>query len=309
MTNFRAWTNATYGLDTYTLNETRFYELLMDFRATATQETDDALNYQDLIGFIDGDLKFATVQFTSTLEILDPLQDKLDYHGVLRDFRDHVRSYDECNECNCGSLKFVGTGTFQWMRSEEGVVNGFYQGLYIAFPVAFCVLLFATANILISLYAILSVFFIVFGVLGFVNYGLMWNLGIAESIAGIIIIGFSVDYTVHLGHMFTYGEHVGLHTREDKFEFASRKIVATIIGGAITTLGAGVFMFACQLTFFFKMATLIVCTIVMSFVYALGFFMSLLYLFGPEGRVGNLKHMSKQLMGMSGLKVGTTTTA
>ena len=29
-----------------------------------------------------------------------------------------------------------------------------------------------------------------------------WSLGVAESIAGVIVIGFSVDYTVHLGHIY-----------------------------------------------------------------------------------------------------------
>ena len=29
-----------------------------------------------------------------------------------------------------------------------------------------------------------------------------WALGIAESIAAVIVIGFSVDFTVHLAHMY-----------------------------------------------------------------------------------------------------------
>lgn len=139
--------------------------------------------------------------------------------------------------------------------------------------------------------AILSVFFITFGVLGFVNYALDWYLGVAESIAGIIIIGFSVDYTVHLGHMFTEAQsEAGLTSRKEKFEFAARKIGSTVIGGAITTLGAGVVLFACQLTFFTKMAVLITGTILLSLLYSLGFFMSSLYLIGPEGNTGNIRY-------------------
>ena len=47
-------------------------------------------------------------------------------------------------------------------------------------------------------------------------------------------------------------------------------------------------MFLCQLGFFYKMAVLIVITIMFSFIYSLGFFLSLCVVIGPEGTFGNL---------------------
>ena len=96
--------------------------------------------------------------------------------------------------------------------------------------------------------------------------------------------------------MFTEGEEAGLHTRELKFKYASKKMVTTVIGGAITTIGAGVFMFACQMQFFVKMAVLIVGTIVLSCMYSLGFFMSTLVLVGPEREQGDLRPYFRQIM-------------
>lgn len=64
---------------------------------------------------------------------------------------------------------------------------------------------------------------------------------------------------------------------------------STVVAGAITTGGSGCFMFACQLVFFFKMALLIVMTIVFSFIYAFMFFVPLLVLAGPNTTMGNLK--------------------
>ena len=58
------------------------------------------------------------------------------------------------------------------------------------------------------------------------------------------------------------------------------------MGGAITTAGAGLVMFACQLLFFVKMAILIVSTIILSTLYSLYFFMGILLLIGPENDVG-----------------------
>ena len=76
-------------------------------------------------------------------------------------------------------------------------------GLLVAFPVAFCTLLFATQNVTISLYAIFAIVAIVSSVLG-VAERMGWALGIAESIAAVIVVGFSVDYTFYLGHMYDH---------------------------------------------------------------------------------------------------------
>lgn len=106
-----------------------------------------------------------------------------------------------------------------WTRTEEGLVNGMFTGLAMCFPVAFIVLALATGNVILSLYAIVSIAFVVASVLGFVQVCMVsllrrvhggtqqladhhhhhttvvqnflgWNLGVAESIAAVIVIGF-----------------------------------------------------------------------------------------------------------------------
>ena len=99
--------------------------------------------------------------------------------------------------------------------------------------VAFLVLVFATGNVILAMYAIISIFFIVFGVLGFVQSSLGWDLGVAESVAGIIIIGFSVDYTVHLGNEYIQGGREGYDDRISRVVYASRRIVSTVAAAAI----------------------------------------------------------------------------
>ena len=46
---------------------------------------------------------------------------------------------------------------FVWMVTERALVDGIYTGLAICFPVAFCVLVFATGSFTISAFAILSI--------------------------------------------------------------------------------------------------------------------------------------------------------
>ncbi len=97
----------------------------------------------------------------------------------------------------------------------------------------------------------------------------------------------AVDYTVHLGHMYSSKE-ANTDTREGRTTYAMTYMGGTVIGGALTTLVAGLTLFACTLQFFTKMATLLTWTIVLSLVYALFLFMPLCAVAGPSGNVGNI---------------------
>ena len=110
-----------------------------------------------------------------------------------------------------------------------------------------------------------------------------------------MVIGFSVDYTIHLGHMFDVARSQGLTTRQEKFDYSIRKMGETVLAGAITTAGSTVFLLACQLTFFTAMGTLIILTVAYSLGYSLLFFMPLLRIMGPEGRVGDICHFLRGL--------------
>jgi predicted RND superfamily exporter protein len=176
-----------------------------------------------------------------------------------------------------------------WMETEKALVAGLMNGLAICFPIAFVVLAVATRNFILSIIATLSIGFIVASVLGSVKLFYGWDLGIAETIAGIIVIGFSVDYVVHMGHMYIEAaEKSGAMTREKRFFYAASKMGSTVMAGAITTAGSGAFMFVCQMRFFYKMAILITMTIGYSFVFSFGFFMAFLVIAGPEYDESNL---------------------
>jgi len=131
---------------------------------------------------------------------------------------------------------------------------------------------------------------------------------------------FSVDYVVHLGHMYSECVHAD---RDSRVRHAAVTMGVTVVAGAATTLGAGLVMLLCQLTFFTKvlcadahtvaatylyggvhcahavcwrgahaqMALLITLTIAFSFLTALGPFLALCAAAGPEGRVGNIADM------------------
>ena len=103
--------------------------------------------------------------------------------------------------------------------------------------------------------------------------------------------GFSVDYVVHMGHMYIEAaEKSGAMTREKRFFYAASKMGSTVMAGAITTAGSGAFMFLCQMMFFYKMAVrcfflyillfFLIFTIILCFLCILTFFeFFLVYIF------------------------------
>ena len=69
----------------------------------------------------------------------------------------------------------------------------------------------------------------------------------------------------------------------------------SIIGGAITTLGAGAFLCLGKMDFFKKMGELLICTIVFSILWALGFFSALLMIIGPMGNHGSILYIFNKI--------------
>jgi protein dispatched 1 len=164
--------------------------------------------------------------------------------------------------------------------------EGAVSGIAISVSLAFVILLFATLNVMISIYAIMAVGCICSSVVGLMVL-LEWQMGVSESIAMVIIIGFSVDYVVHLAAHYV---HSAKEMRTDRATEAIRDMGISIFSGAVTTLGSGIFLYNCNVKFFVKFATIMVSTVSFSLIYAFFFFMALAHAIGPQGKQGSITH-------------------
>ena len=263
-----------------------FYGELTSFRETTYpgmmlgQESDGS-TWKDYIGFLDGRLRYVTVPTSLTMEWNRGIQER---RKVINRVIKFVEAQQQSIPAELGHLTYDGGMQFLWADMFEALRVSLFEGLAICFPVAFVVLLYSTENILVSLYAIFGIALIVASVLGTIEYIYGWDLGIVESLMGNLVVGFSVDYTIHLGHMFVAaGRERDLKSSVDRFSFAICKMGGTVVGGAVTTLGAGLCMLPCQLVFFYKLGLLMVTTILFSLIYSFGFVMPLLAAAGPSG--------------------------
>lgn len=170
------------------------------------------------------------------------------------------------------------------------MVKNVLSGMILSFGVCTFILLLATNNIVVTFFAMVSIVVIVGSVLACLEF-LGWSLGTTESIACIIVVGFSIDYVVHLGN--SYLENTK-KTRFLRCEEALLNMGISVVGGAITTIGAGMFLFGCQLIFFNKFGAILVLTIAFSVIISMTFFLACLHVFGPENECGKISAIFKR---------------
>lgn len=100
----------------------------------------------------------------------------------------------------------------------------------------------------------------------------------SESICIVILIGFSVDYVVHLAADYN---HSSKKEKGDRMRQAYREMGVSIMSGSITTFGSGAMLFGGTIITFQKFAVLITSTIVFSFFTSMLFFGALCHVCGP----------------------------
>jgi predicted RND superfamily exporter protein len=121
-----------------------------------------------------------------------------------------------------------------------------------------------------------------------------WEMGIGETICIIVVIGVSVDYSVHLAHAYN---HSAAATRQEKVKAASSSMGISLLGGLATTIGASLFLAFADVLFFKNFGIFLVVTVIISIIASFGFLMPLLLLVGPEEGKGDIAFLQKWVVG------------
>uniref|UniRef100_A0A7S1S6E4 Membrane transport protein MMPL domain-containing protein n=1 Tax=Alexandrium catenella TaxID=2925 RepID=A0A7S1S6E4_ALECA len=287
--DFQRWLNATQSMSALPQGAA-FVPLMERFRNEASPRDYAELpaivaaHYHNIVGIVNGRLQHVAIKVRSNMLKMEPYGTGEKVRTLAQDF---AQGLIPSMPASMKSLK-VASQQFADFDLGQELVSGLFSGMAIAGPLTFVVLLLSTRNIVLALYAVISVASIVVCVLGFCKSAMDYDLGVGEAIAGIIVIGYSVDYVVHFAHTYCEAASEGHKTREARAIFTIENMGSTVFAGALTTAGSGVFMFFCLLTFFTKMALLICMTIFFSFLFSLCLFMGLCFLIGPENDFGNI---------------------
>lgn len=178
------------------------------------------------------------------------------------------------------------------MIMEDAFVSNMQQGLMIGIFFSGFVLFVVTMNIIQTIFSVVSIAVVITSVLA-TTFLKDWPLGVAESCASVIVVGFAVDYVVHLSAHYVHSTEL---KRKDKMDESLRALGISILGGGITTLGAGIFLIPAVISIFWKIATLLIVTIGTALFFSLAYFSALCYVAGPENDFGSVKPLFKKLV-------------
>lgn len=172
------------------------------------------------------------------------------------------------------------------MVTEKIYVNNVWQSLVVSLVFASIIILLATHNIILTVYAVTAIGCIVTSVLGLINL-LGWRIGIAESIATDFFVGFSVDYVVHVAHQYSHSRQT---SRVLRVKSIYQNIGVAVFSGAATTFIAVTFFLFSGVYVLLKFGVLMQLTLAFAILYALVVLPALLCLAGPESRCGDVKY-------------------
>ncbi|KAJ8307594.1 hypothetical protein KUTeg_014859 [Tegillarca granosa] len=168
----------------------------------------------------------------------------------------------------------------QWRLSQETPLT-----LGISILVVAIVSFLTTLNVFLSLFAIISISFVMFVTIGCLVL-LGWQLNILESVIVTVAVGMSVDYTLHYGVLYRLSPELDRTTKV----LASVSCYSNVITmAAITTFLAGAMMMPSTILVYKKFGIFLMLIISISWAYSTFFFQSLLCIFGPQGGFGQFR--------------------
>ena len=276
------------------IQSSKFGELLKEW--TLTTEYGGQLRRDNLIGIDNEDrIRYLQIHMITNIVPYTPHEDLMPEYDK---WMDRIEAYNEKAPQGLKNGKMTAMFEFCFMITEKELLRGALNGMAMALTFALFTLIVCTQNMIIALLSVVIIAFIIISVIAIMELK-GWEFGIAESISCVIIIGFSVDYVVHLGNMYVRAPYQDRHNRMKE---ALKQIAVSIVGGGITTMGAGVFLYFPLALLYRKFATLIVSNISFSLYYSLIFFTAVAHICGPQGSFGDVNKTCKRLCKVEGAK-------
>lgn len=216
---------------------------------------------------------------------------RLPYDQQTEEYEKFDKYFTEAFKVNTHA--FMVSFSFNWMITTAALLENTIQSIIMALVFCWLVLVLTTWNVAVGSLGLLSVILIVLVSVGFITC-LGWTLGIIESIACIVIIGVSVDYSVHIAHAYnvsiphTADDSSMSDMRNSKAQQATATIGISLVSGVSTSVGATLFLWFCHINFFKKFGQFLLITLIVSFLVAFFLLIPMLSLIGPVGHTGML---------------------
>jgi hypothetical protein len=222
----------------------------------------------------DGKVQFTSLSFKINVDASSGALELQPHH------KEWVKFVDEINKdppAFIGKARMI-SAVWTKMDTELGIIISTITSYFSSnFICLVCVIIF-TGDLIISLYAMLSILLIVTTLMGFLFAVLGYTFGAIEAVGVTIFVGMSVDYALHMAHGY-HSAHGS--NRFEKVRDALTHLGISIIGGAVTTAGAAVFLFFCHMYLFIQLGTMMFMNTILALFFSLIFLSCMLMVGGP----------------------------
>uniref|UniRef100_A0A8D0DIK2 Protein dispatched homolog 1 n=1 Tax=Salvator merianae TaxID=96440 RepID=A0A8D0DIK2_SALMN len=167
---------------------------------------------------------------------------------------------------------------------QDSLSDGTLIAMGLSVAVAFSVMLLTTWNIILSLYAIISIAGTIFVTVGSLVL-LGWELNVLESVTISVAVGLSVDFAVHYGVAYRLAPDPD---REGKVIFSLSRMGSAIAMAALTTFVAGAMMMPSTVLAYTQLGTFMMLIMCISWAFATFFFQCMCRCLGPQGTFGQI---------------------
>uniref|UniRef100_A0A8C3WSQ2 Protein dispatched homolog 1 n=1 Tax=Catagonus wagneri TaxID=51154 RepID=A0A8C3WSQ2_9CETA len=167
---------------------------------------------------------------------------------------------------------------------QDSLSDGTLIAMGLSVAVAFSVMLLTTWNVVISLYAIVSIAGTIFVTVGSLVL-LGWELNVLESVTISVAVGLSVDFAVHYGVAYRLAPDAD---REGKVIFSLSRMGSAIAMAALTTFVAGAMMLPSTVLAYTQLGTFMMLIMCVSWAFATFFFQCLCRCLGPQAACGQI---------------------
>merc|ERR1712166_1647763 len=151
-------------------------------------------------------------------------------------------------------------------------------GIGVSLAIAFVIIVLTTNDVLLSLMSVFTIGAIVVSLMANIVW-LGWSISVVESICLTILVGLSVDYTIHIANSWRESSE---RDRLERVKKTLLEIGISILSAALTSVLACLPLLDTQIVFFTKFGVFIALTVVWSALYSFVFYVALLAVMGPR---------------------------
>eukprot|EP00039_Didymoeca_costata_P008447 m.112212 g.112212 ORF g.112212 m.112212 type:complete len:1026 (+) comp14086_c0_seq4:217-3294(+) len=228
----------------------------------------------DLIRFEPGNpdkLLYLAAVGNLTLGFLDPISG---IGPVYDSYEDLINQMNSNESYAAVTLNRGFQSSSRWVDYEldRVLLQSALTGIGASIAIAFLIVLISTTDVLLTILTLVAIGGTVASLIAMMVW-IGWKMSVIESICLTILVGLSVDYTIHLANSW---RNAKVSDRVLRLQITLTEIGISVLSASITTFLSCCALFLTTILFFVKFGYFIALTILFSTLYAFGLFSALI---------------------------------